>query len=290
MKKKNRNALTGYILILPALFLLSVFFLYPLVHIFWSSFHKVRLFGKPKWVGLDNFIYIFNDTDFWESLDFTFYYTVTVTPLLFRLAFLSALICNSKLKGTTFFRSMYFMPVVVSFAASCSVWLWLYSEMYGVITLFLNYITASKDPINLFLTVDSSLWAVNFMTMWKFSGISMIIIIAGMQSIRDDYYEASTLMGSGKFSNVWHIPIPLLKPTFALVFILSIAGSIQAFEHFLIMTGGAPSNETRTVMMYIIENAFRYFKLGKASAMSIVVMIMLIALTLIQLRIFRKQY
>ena len=111
-------------------------------------FIKILYQTKILFLLFDNFIYIFNDTDFWESLDFTFYYTVTVTPLLFGLAFLSALICNSKLKGTTFFRSMYFMPVVVSFAASCSVWLWLYSEMYGVITLFLNYITASKDPIN----------------------------------------------------------------------------------------------------------------------------------------------
>ncbi|MCP4383987.1 MAG: sugar ABC transporter permease [Hyphomicrobiales bacterium] len=291
MTHRTRHVLVGYGFLLPAVLMLAVFFLYPLVNVFWMSLHKWPIFGNPTWVGLRNFGIVFDDPNFWQAMRFTIVYTLTVTPLLFILAFVSAVICNARMPGTTFFRSMYFLPVVMSFATASFVWLWLYSELYGVITYVMRWLDGDLDrQLNVFATGPSAMWAVNFMVTWKFAGIQMIILLAGMQAIRDDYYEASTLMGASRWQTTWHVTLPLLKSSLALALIMSIAGSIQAFEQFAIMTDGGPANQTRTIMMLTIDTAFDYFKLGPASAISMCIMALLIVLTMIQLRIFRKDH
>ena len=289
MKKKHKEILLGYLFLLPALALLSLFFLYPLINVFWMSFHKWPVFGKPKWLGLDNFYFVLTEPNFWMALKFTLYYTLTVTPMLFIVAFVSALICNAKMFGTTLFRSMYFLPVVMSFATASFIWIWLYSEMYGVLVYLIKWLgIVQEDEFNVFSTGETAMWAVNIMVTWKFSGIQMIILIAGMQSIRDDFYEASTLMGASRLQNIIYITAPLLKHSTALALVISIAGSIQAFEQFFIMTAGGPANQTRTLMMLTVDTAFDYFKLGPASAMSIFIMMILLFLTVVQLKLFRR--
>ncbi|MEK9701773.1 MAG: sugar ABC transporter permease [Deltaproteobacteria bacterium] len=289
MKKRHKEILLGYSFLLPALALLSLFFLYPLINVFWMSFHKWPVFGKPKWLGFDNFHFVLTEPNFWMALKFTLYYTLTVTPMLFIIAFVSALICNAKMFGTTLFRSMYFLPVVMSFATASFIWIWLYSEMYGVLIYLIKWLgIVQEEEFNVFSTGETAMWAVNIMVTWKFSGIQMIILIAGMQSIRDDFYEASTLMGASRLQNIIYITAPLLKHSTALALVISIAGSIQAFEQFFIMTAGGPANQTRTLMMLTVDTAFDYFKLGPASAMSIFIMMILLFLTVVQLKLFRR--
>ncbi len=289
MKKRHKEILLGYLFLLPALALLSLFFLYPLINVFWMSFHKWPVFGKPKWLGFDNFHFVLTEPNFWMALKFTLYYTLTVTPMLFIIAFVSALICNAKMFGTTLFRSMYFLPVVMSFATASFIWIWLYSEMYGVLIYLIKWLgIVQEEEFNVFSTGETAMWAVNIMVTWKFSGIQMIILIAGMQSIRDDFYEASTLMGASRLQNIIYITAPLLKHSTALALVISIAGSIQAFEQFFIMTAGGPANQTRTLMMLTVDTAFDYFKLGPASAMSIFIMMILLFLTVVQLKLFRR--
>ena len=292
MSRLRKEQLVGLLMVSPALILLAVFFLYPLVNSFYMSFHKWPLFGKPKWVGLDNYIFMFQDERFWESLKFTFVYTLTVTPMLFVVAIGTALLCNAKAWGTTFFRSIYFLPVVMSFATASYVWLWLYSEMYGVIVYALEFFGfgGENKNLNVWKTGTSSMWAVNAMVTWKFSGIQMIILIAGLQAIRDHYYEASKLMGASRWQTIWNVTLPLLRPSIALALILSIAGSIQAYEQFVIMTRGGPSNSTKTLVMHTVDMGFDYFKLGPAASLGVIIMIILFVLTVIQLRLFRKNY
>ena len=146
MKKRHKEILLGYLFLLPALALLSLFFLYPLINVFWMSFHKWPVFGKPKWLGLDNFYFVLTEPNFWMALKFTLYYTLTVTPMLFIVAFVSALICNAKMFGTTLFRSMYFLPVVMSFATASFIWIWLYSEMYGVLIYLIKSVYLFFSP------------------------------------------------------------------------------------------------------------------------------------------------
>jgi multiple sugar transport system permease protein len=289
MKIRHKEILLGYTFLLPSLLLLSVFLFHPLVNVFWMSFHKWPLFGKPKWIGFDNFQWVLTEPNFWLALKFTFYYTLTVTPMLFILAFVSALICNAKLSGTTFFRSMYFLPVVMSFATASFVWLWLYSESYGVLIYLIKWLgIVQEEQFNVFFTGERALWAVNIMVTWKYAGIQMVILIAGMQSIRDDLYEASTLMGASRLQNVIYITAPLLKHSTALALVVSIAGSIQAFEQFFIMTNGGPANQTRTLMMLTVDTAFNFGKLGPASAISTFIVLIILSVTVVQLKLFKR--
>ena len=201
------------LMVSPALFLLAIFFIWPLFSSFWISFHTWPMFGKPKWVGLDNYIYTLNDSRFWDTLKFTTIYTFTATPMLFIVALITALLCNVRAWGTTFFRAIYFLPVVLSFATASYIWLWLYSEMYGIIIYVLELFGfgGPNKNLNVWTTPTSGLWAVNTMVTWKFSGIQMIILIAGLQAIRDDYNEASTLMGASRWQTIWHVTLPLLS-------------------------------------------------------------------------------
>ena len=136
MTSKRKEQIIFLLMVSPALILLTIFFIWPLINSFWISFHKWPMFGKPKWVGLDNYIYTLKDVRFWDTLKFTLVYTATATPMLFTVAFITAMLCNVRAWGTTFFRAIYFLPVVMSFATASYVWLWLYSEMYGVIIYF----------------------------------------------------------------------------------------------------------------------------------------------------------
>lgn len=291
MKASTKTRLYAYALLSPALALLAVFILYPLANVIWMSFHKWPIFGKPSWVGFKNFQSVLTDPGFWYALKFTFAYALLVTPMLMALAFVSALVCNAKMFGTTFFRSVFFLPVVMSFATAAFVWLWLYSELYGVITYLLRWLDGDLDQqLNVFTTGNSATLAVSVMVTWKFAGISMIIILAGMQSIRDDLYESAKLMGATRLHMAWHITLPLLRRTLALAMILSLAGSLQAYEQFAIMTGGGPANATRTIMMLTIDTAFDFFKIGPASAMSILLMLIVFVITLLQLRVAGRSH
>ena len=289
LKLRHKEILTAYTFLVPSLGLLSVFLLYPLVNVFWMSFHKWAIFGPPKWKGIDNYVWAFNEPNFWKALEFTGYYTLTVTPMLFFLAFVTALICNANIDGTTFFRSMFFLPVVMATATASFIWLWLYNEFYGVLLMLIKWLgIITEENFNVWTTGDRALWAVNIMVTWKFAGVQMIILIAGMQSIRDDLYEASTLMGASRLQNIIYITTPLIKHSIALALVMSIAGSIMAYEQFYIMSRGGPSNETRPLLMYIIDLGFKYTKLGRAAAISTVMVFIIFIVTLVQLKLFKR--
>ncbi len=153
---------------------------------------------------------------------------------------------------------------------------------------YINFVLSREGQVDVFFTGERALWAVNIMVTWKYAGIQMVILIAGMQSIRDDLYEASTLIGASRFQNVIYITAPLLKHSTALALVISIAGSIQAFEQFFIMTSGGPANQTRTLMMLTIDTAFNFGKQGPASAISTFIVLIIFAVTVVQLKLFKR--
>ena len=175
MRRSDKEQIIGYLLILPAFLLVLIFLVYPFLNSFYMSFHKWPVFGDAKFVGLKNYIKVWKDDQFWNSLYFTFLYTITVTPMLFAFAIPTALLCNIKAKGSTLFRSVYFFPVVLSFAVSAYVWIWLYNESNGVFMYGLRYFGIISEDYNIWLERNSSLLAVNIQITWKFFGISMIL-------------------------------------------------------------------------------------------------------------------
>jgi multiple sugar transport system permease protein len=283
------SKLKGYLFIAPAVVLMSVFFGYPLVRAFEMSLYNWPVLGAKRFLGLENYLNLVNDAQFISSLGFTVTYTLWVTPAIFIAAFVLAILVNQGLTGTSLYRSVYFLPVVMSFIAASLIWLWIYHDLFGLLNYVLLELGLISQPVVWMGEVRTSLPAIILMIVWKTAGFSMMILLAGMQSIPDELYESAALDGANSFQRVRHVMMPLLKPSFALALIISVAGSFLAFDHFLVMTRGGPSNATRTIMMYVYDTSFLYFRLGSGAAMAIVLMFVLLALSAVQLRFLRTE-
>ena len=284
-----RKDIKGWLFILPALLLEGIFFGYPLVQAIWMSLHNWPVLGNPTFIGAQNYTNILTDNHFWNALGFTILYTLTVTPPIFIAAFGLALLVNQPLRGIVFFRSIFFLPVVISMVSASLIWLWIYHDLYGLFNYILLNLGLIEKPVVWMGQLQTSLPAINNMITWKTAGFTMVILLAAMQSIPDELYESAALDGASAWRRVRHITLPLLRPSFALALVISVAGSILAFDQFSIMTRGGPANATRTIMMYVYDTSFQYFRLGSGAAMAIVLMLLLITLSVFQLRILQRQ-
>lgn len=275
MKHKGLKLTANYLFILPAVALNIIFFIFPFLQSLLMSFYDWPVLGEKTFVFLDNYRALFEDTQFWHSLGFTLKYALFVTPCLFILAFVLALLINGAFAGVNLFRSLYFAPVVISMTCCSMVWLWIYNDLYGVLNYLLQSIGIIDEPILWMNSADTSLPAVIFMVTWKMAGFSMLIILAAFQSVDDEIYEAAGVDGANKATQFFKITLPIIKPHVALALILSVFGSVLAFEQFLIMTKGGPAQDTTTIVHYIYNTSFKYFKMGYGSAMTMILLIIL---------------
>ena len=275
---------TGLLFLLPAVALNLTFFLYPLFRVIQMSFYKWTVLGTSQFLGLGNYERLINDPLFWKSFSNTLIYTLVVTPPIFLVAFGLALLLNRQYKGTAFFRTVYFVPVAISFVVASRVCLWICNELYGI----LNYALSSLGLISSRVSWLGTPWmariSVSIMVTWKTAGFSMMILLAGLQGIPTQVNEAASIDGANAFQRFAYITFPMIRPTFVLALMVSLIGSFLAFDHFHVMTQGGPANSTMTIVMYIFRTGFEYFNLGYGSAMSIVLLAILIVLSLIQTR------
>ena len=284
--RKGRGHLQlGYLFVLPAMVLNVVFFIYPFIQTLRISFYDWSILGEKKFIFIENYVTLLQDKQFWTSLIFTLKYALFVTPCLFILAFILALLVNGAFRGVNLFRTLYFAPVVISMTCCSMVWLWIYNDLYGVMNYILQAGGLIDSPILWMNSAKTSLPAVIFMVTWKMSGFSMLIILAAFQGVDDQVYEAARVDGAGWIAQFFKITLPIIKPQVALALIMSVTGSVLAFEQFSIMTKGGPSQLTTTSVHYIYNTSFNYFKLGYGSAMTVVILLILGALSLFQYQV-----
>lgn len=285
-----RKNYMAFLFLAPAVILAALFFFYPLFGVINMSLHKWAVLGTSKWLGLGNYRRLLEDPLFWQAMNNTVIYTLIVTPGIFGMALGLAVLLNRKLKGTTFFRAVYFTPVAISFVVASLVWLWMYNELYGI----LNYLLMSLGLIKTRVSWLGSTWmarfSVSLMIVWKTAGFSMMVLLAGLQGIPQHVYEAAAIDGANGWNRFSYVIFPLLRPTFALALMVSLIGSFLAFDHFYVMTQGGPANTTLTIVMYIFRTGFEYFNLGYGSAMSIALLMILIVLSVIQTRFMNADY
>lgn len=274
-KLKTKFSIGNYFFVLPAVLLNFVFFLFPFFQSLVMSFYDWPVLGEKTFVFLENYRALLEDTQFWHSLFFTLKYALFVTPCLFILAFILALLINGAFAGVKLFRSLYFAPVVISMTCCSMVWLWIYNDLYGVLNYILQSLRIIDEPILWMNSADTSLPAVIFMVTWKMAGFSMLIILAAFQSVDEEIYEAASVDGANKISQFFRITLPIIKPHAALALVLSVIGSVLAFEQFLIMTKGGPAQDTTTIVHYIYNTSFKYFKMGYGSAMTMILLLVL---------------
>jgi multiple sugar transport system permease protein len=284
----RKRQLTGLAMAAPAILLIVAFFLVPLVMTFWISLHNWPLLGRHRFIGLDNYRRALVDPGFRTALKFTVVYTLVITPVLFVLGLGMAFLVRRKVRAAGIFQSIYFMPVCIGLAAGSFLWLYLGQAQIGPLFDLLRRVGLVEAEGNLFAGKWTGLLLVIAMVTWKVVGLQMLLLLSGLQSIPDDVVEAARIDGAGRWQAFSHITVPLLRPTLALVLVFSVAGSLLAFDQFFIMTNGGPSNSTITAVYTIYRTSFISFKLGYGAALSVFLMVILAAVSAVQMLLLRN--
>ena len=286
-KGKLHRSVIPFLFICPVIVMNLIFFCLPFLQSLAMSFFEWPLLGEKTFVGLGNYQTLLADDQFRTSLLFTMKYTLFVTPALFLMAFILALLIDGKFKGVTLFRTIYFSPVVISMTSCSLIWLWIYNDLYGILNYILQKLHIIDEAILWMGSEKTSLPAIVFMITWKMAGFSMLIILAAFQSVDTEVYESAAIDGASKARQFFHITLPIIRPQVGLALIMSVIGSVLAFEQFLIMTKGGPTETTTTLVHYIYNTSFKYYNFGYGSAMTIVQLMIMLALSFAQMRLLK---
>lgn len=286
---RTRAAL-GWAYAAPVTIFTVVMFIVPLFTVGWMSFSDWTLLGGEQGLnGVDNYSSIVEDPLLWPSVIFTLRYTLIVTVIALGLALAFALIVQESSRWNSFLRTVILVPSALGVASASLLFFGLYSPNIGPLSPMLEFFGIIDEPISFLGTPDAALWSTVFLVVWRFTGFYMLILMVGLQGIPGDIYEAASLDGSSRWQTFWNITLPLLRPSFALALILSVTGSLLAFDQFYLLTRGGPDNSTITVVQLIYREAFQRFDLGAAAALSVVVLIGLVLINTAQFRIIRKK-
>jgi multiple sugar transport system permease protein len=284
-----RRPLVGLALVAPTGVMVAGLFLVPLAILVYMSFTDWPLLSSPTFNGLKNYRQLGNDDQFVGAIKFTLLYTLITTIVLFAVAFLLVAISNSHRRGTLFYRTAFFLPYVVGTAAASSMW-WLDShDQLGVFNQVAHATGLASQPLGLLASPGKALFSSIALVVWKFIGFQMMVLLVGLQSIPVELYEAARVDGASTWQRLRYITIPGLRPTLALLTVLSVTGSLLAFDQFYVLTHGGPDNSTMTVVLAIYNKAFQSFRLGNAAAEAVAVLVVLVLVNVIQLRLLRER-
>jgi multiple sugar transport system permease protein len=286
---QRRRELAGILFVLPAMALVAVFFLIPLGMTVWMSFHNWPLMGQPRWIGVENYVDMWGDRRFWNALEFTIWYSIVATIAIFGVAFPLALFVERQGRMTGVYRTAFFLPVVVGFGSASLLWAWFMNVDSGLFSPAFQALGLTEEPVNLMASTEGVFWSIMVLVVWKTAGFSMILLMTGLQSVPHDIIEAAHIDGANRLQRFWKIRLPLIKRTLALALILSVAGSMLAFDQFYIISNGGPRNSTLTAVYWIFSQSFVSFKLGYGAALSMVLLVILVAISVLQLWLLRTR-
>ncbi|MGD1823438.1 MAG: carbohydrate ABC transporter permease [Pleomorphochaeta sp.] len=288
---KLKKNITPYLYLLPTMIILILFVFYPLARAIQYSFTDFNLLSPPKWIGLENYKTLFKSDSFYRALLNTLKYFIVVVPVLVILPLLIAVLVNdTKLKGVTIFRTIYYFPVVTSMVVAGIIWKWMYMEKGLLNYVLYNLLHLISEPISYLTNPNTALFCIMVVTIWKGLGYYMVLYLAGLQSINKELYEAATIDGASKFKQLRSITVPLLAPTIAVVAIMSSMAAMKVFDEIYVMTAGGPFNSTRTLVYEIYDTAFDKLKFGYASSIGVILFILLFVFSYISMKNSEKTY
>ncbi|NMB11476.1 MAG: sugar ABC transporter permease [Firmicutes bacterium] len=284
---RKKEAIEFYLFISPWIIGFLLFLGGPIVASAVLSFTDWNLLNPPSWVGVDNYLTIFTDDDmFWQSLKVTAIYTGASVPLGLMLSLLLALLLNTEVRGVRLFRTIYYLPSVMSGVAVALLWSWLFNPDFGLVNHLLG-LFGIPGPTWL----ASETWALPamiIMSLWG-AGQSMLIFLAGLQGIPQQLYEAAEIDGASGWSRFVHVTLPMLSPVILFNLIMGIIGSFQVFTQGYIMTNGGPNNATLFYVLNLYNQAFRNLRMGYASALAWILFFIILGLTLLVIRESRER-
>ena len=281
--------------LVPLIASFALFWIYPVLRGFWGSFTQWHGFDpNTPFIGLQNYIRAYNDPTFRVSLRNTFYYALLTMPTTLILALLLALAIEATGRLKALFRTIYFLPVVTSVIATALVWKYLYQPSLGLFNQLLTL--AGLPPQRWLISNQLALPSIAVYSIWKSVGFSMVIFMAGLTTIPHSFYDAAKVDGANRWQAFWHVTLPLLRPTFIFSLVTGVIGSLQVFGPIYIMSSsgdsppGGPGNSTMVVAVYQWLVAFRELDLGYGSAMGLILFLIILVLTLLQLRFLQTRW
>lgn len=277
----GRRTITGYLFISPFILGFTIWFLIPALTAVWLTFTDWNLISPPKYVGFQNIARLGSDKLFWQSLKVTTNFTLISVPLSLVLGFVLALLMNSKVRGISFFRTVYYLPSIVPAVASAVLWAWILNTEFGLLNAALGWFGIPR--IAWLQEPEWALPALILMSLWGLGG-SMVIYLAGLQGIPESFYEAAMIDGAGRWAQLRHITIPLMSPIIFFNLIIGIIASFQVFTAGFLITNGGPQNATLFYVLYLYRNGFQYLNMGYAAALAWVLFLIILTLTLIIFR------
>lgn len=290
MSARLYRPFTPYLYLIPAGVILLLFFFIPLGRAFAFSLTEYSLLTDPEWTGLENYRKLFTSSAFANAFLNSFRYFLVVVPALVVIPLLVAVLVNQPLPGVKIFRTVYYLPVVTSFVVAAIMWRWMYVENGVLNYLITSVIPVVDEPVNWLTNPRIALYAVMVVTIWKGIGYYMVIYLAGLQTIPSELYESATIDGANALQKLLKITVPLLAPTMAVVAVLSSTAAMKVFDEVYVMTGGGPFNSTRTAVFEIYDTAFDKLQFGYASAMGVVLFMVLLVFSVVSLHVSERRY
>ncbi|MFO7167793.1 MAG: sugar ABC transporter permease [Chloroflexota bacterium] len=287
-KERHREALAGYLFILPTFLGYTTFVVGPILAAIGISLTEYDMLSPARFIGLDNYLAMLSDPRLRTVYINTIFFTVTAVTLNVGIGLILAVLINRRLPAALkyIFRTTYFFPVLVALTYCAIIWQFLFQKDTGVFNYYLSFLGVEPVP-----WLNNRQWvlpSIIFMDVWKNTGFAMLVFLAGLQNIPSDYYEAAQIDGASPFRLFRHITLPLISPTFFFNMVIFMIGALQVFDSIVVLTQGGPGDASRSLVMYIYEKAFQSFDMGYASAVAITLFVMIMALTLVQFRLGRS--
>ncbi len=283
-RTRRAETLTAWALVLPAFIGFVLFYALPTLRAIEISFTDWNLLRAPKFVGLANYAAMLEDGKFWQGMKLSAIYVVLNIPLQVVLGLFLA-VSMDRLTKSLFVKSVVLLPYLLSNVLVAMMWLWMLDPLLGLVNGMIDGLGFDRQPF--FGGVDQALFTVAAVNIWRHMGLVAMLFLAGLQNIPRNLYEAAALEGASEWQMFWRVTLPLLRPVMVFVLVTSVTGSFQIFDTIAVTTNGGPLDSTRVIVHYIVQNAFSFYKMGYASAMSITLCVVMMLYTVFQMRVMK---
>lgn len=278
VKKDCKNSICGLYFVLPALIGTFIFIIIPIFCSFALSFTEWDLLNEIKFVGIDNYKAVLTEPIFTQILINTLVYAVSVTVFAVIIPLILASIINSKIRGSEWFKTIYFIPFITPAVVIAIVWSWIFDPNIGGVNLLF------KTHLEWLFDTRLAMPVLIFVSIWKLIGYNIVLFLTGFATIPSNLFEAAKIDGADEGKCFWHITLPLLKPTTYFVTLVTAISSFQVFDLIYVMTEGGPKDSTNVIVYSIYKYAFEYFDIGKSCAMAYILFVVIFALAMVQKR------
>jgi putative chitobiose transport system permease protein len=282
----KRFSITPYLFLTPALLVIAVFVLYPIVAVVYYSFTDYDIVTPPQWVGLTNYQHLVQDPTFWLALRHSLIYLI-VTPTLIILSILLAIVVNRNLPGIHIFRALYYLPAVSGSIAVGIAWRWLFDTQGGLLNGLLVWMGILKEPIQWLSEPAFTLPIAMLLTIWMGVGYYMVIFLAGLQNIPEELYDAALIDGCNNWQKHWYVSLPGLRPQVTFVAVISSLAALKVFDEIYVLTlrSGGVMDSGVTMVFFLWREAFRLTHAGYASAIALVLLVITLAFSIVNVRL-----